>query len=331
MKTHLVPASSKREIEDAVEAAVYLLSGGYPVALPTETVYGLAGWATNQEAVLRIFNVKERPKFDPLIVHLPKTEWLEDVADIPARDRPLVMKLVEYFWPGPLTLVLPKKGVMPDVVTSGLPTVAVRMSSHPVFRAVVEAFGQPLAAPSANRFGRVSPTTARHVADELNNRIHLIVDGGPTTHGVESTIITLREDSVWILRSGPITADDLKPFAANVAVASRPALPNAPGQLKTHYAPKTPMKLLAPGALPKPDKKGRQGLLAWCSDEDGRGFSKIEILSRTGNMKEAAASLFAKLRLLDSAGLDVIVAESVPERGLGIAIMDRLRKAAGNG
>lgn len=331
MKTQIAPVHSQAQLADAVEAAGYLLGGGFPVALPTETVYGLAAWAISPDAVMRIFNVKERPKFDPLIVHLPTTEWLEDVAAIPPKDRPLVERLIKRFWPGPLTLVLPKKNVIPDLVTAGLGTVAVRMSSHPVFRKVIEVFGQPLAAPSANRFGRISPTTARDVAEELGGRIHLIVDGGPTTHGIESTVITLREESIWILRSGPITADDLLGYADEVAVASRSPLPNAPGQLKSHYAPATPLTLLRPGELPKADPKRRQGLLAWCSDEDGKGFSKIEILSRTGDMKEAAASLFSKLRSLDSAKLDQIVAESVPEEGLGIAIMDRLRKAAGHG
>jgi L-threonylcarbamoyladenylate synthase len=331
MITHHVIAGTQRQIDDAVEAAVYLLSGGFPVALPTETVYGLAAWATNADAVLRVFTVKDRPKFDPLIVHLPDAGWLDGVAAIPPRDRPLVDKLVRKFWPGPLTLVLPKKDLIPDVVTGGLETVAVRISSHPIFEAVVKAFGQPLAAPSANRFGRISPTTAQHVMEELGGKIHLVVDGGPTTHGVESTVITLRDENIWILRSGPITAQDLKPFAESVAVANRSALPNAPGQLKSHYAPQTPLKLLRPDERPVGDPKRRVGLLAWCSDDDARGFDAVEILSRNGDLRAAAASLFAKLRLLDSAGLELIVAEQVPEEGLGIAINDRLRKAAGHG
>ncbi len=281
--------------------------------------------------MLRVFNVKDRPSFDPLIVHLPDADWLDGVAAIPPRDRPLVDRLVKRFWPGPLTLVLPKKDLIPDVVTSGLETVAVRISAHPVFREVIQAFGQPLAAPSANRFGRISPTTARHVAEELGGKIHMIVDGGPTMHGVESTVITLREDSIWILRSGPVTAEELRPFAAHVSVANRSSLPNSPGQLKSHYAPTTPLKLLKQGVQPVADGAVRTGLLAWCSDDDTEGFSNVEILSRTGDLKAAAASLFAKLRRLDSAGLDLIVAEAVPEEGLGIAIMDRLRKAAGHG
>ena len=331
MITHRVIAQSPKQIEDAVESAVYLLGGGYPVALPTETVYGLAAWATNPDAVLRVFNVKDRPKFDPLIVHLPDASWLDGVAAIPKLDRPLVDRLVSKFWPGPLTLVLPKKDLIPDVVTGGLETVAVRISSHPIFQSVVQAFGQPLAAPSANRFGRISPTTAQHVMEELGGKIHLVVDGGATTHGVESTVITLRGENIWILRSGPVTAEDLRPFAEEVAVANRSALPNAPGQLKSHYAPTTPMKFLRPEERPAGDPKRRVGLLAWCSDDDARGFNPVEILSRTGDLREAAASLFSKMRLLDSAGLDLIVAEQVPEEGLGIAINDRLRKAAGRG
>lgn len=331
MKTHTVPTASPAQLHDAVESAVYLLSGSFPVALPTETVYGLAAWATEPEAVMRVFSVKERPKFDPLIVHLPDADWLESIAAIPLGDRRLVDKLVRKFWPGPLTLVLPKKDLIPDIVTAGLETVAVRISSHPVFQSVIQAFGQPLAAPSANRFGRISPTTARHVVEELSGKIHMVVDGGPATHGIESTVITLREENIWILRSGPITAEDLRPFAETVAVANRSALPNAPGQLKSHYAPKTPVKLLRPDERPVADPKRRTGLLAWCSDDDARGFNPVEILSRTGDLREAAATLFAKLRLLDSAELDLIVAEPVPEEGLGIAINDRLRKAAGHG
>jgi L-threonylcarbamoyladenylate synthase len=331
MKTQVAPAFSPRQIEDAVEAALYLLGGGFPVALPTETVYGLAASAMDPGAVLRIFQVKERPKFDPLIVHLPGVEWLDRVADVPPRDRPLIERLAGKFWPGPLTMVLPRKPSVPDAVTAGLDTVAVRISAHPVFKAVIDAFGKPLAAPSANRFGRISPTTARDVVEELGGKIHLVVDAGPSPHGVESTIVTQRRDSVWILRSGPVTADDLRRHASEVVIATRSALPNAPGQLKSHYAPRTKLKLLGTGERP-PVKPGvRTGLLAWRSAAGAKGLSKVEVLSPTGDMREAAAGLFSKLRLLDAAGLDLILAESIPEEGLGAAIMDRLRKASGNG
>ncbi len=331
MNTHRVQATAPRQIEDATESAVYLLRGGFPVALPTETVYGLAAWATNADAVMRVFSVKERPKFDPLIVHLPDVGWLDSVAQIPQAARALVDKLVKKFWPGPLTLVLPKKDLIPDVVTGGLLTVAVRISAHPVFQSVIQSFGQPLAAPSANRFGRISPTAAEHVVEELGGKIHLIVDGGPTLHGVESTVITLRENDIWILRSGPITAEDLQPFARSVTVANRTGMPNAPGQLKSHYAPATPLRLLRAGQHALGDARKSIGLLAWKSGEAAQGFKASEILSARGDLREAAATLFAKLRRLDAAGLEQIIAEPVPEEGLGIAINDRLRKAAGNG
>jgi L-threonylcarbamoyladenylate synthase len=327
MKTHLESTHTKADLAHAVESAVYLLSGGFPVALPTETVYGLAGWALNRDALFRIFTIKERPHFDPLIIHLPSAEWLDNLCAISPEDRPLVERLTAAFWPGPLTIVLPRKPVVPDLVTSGLPTVAVRMSAHPVFKEVIENFGQPLAAPSANRFGRVSPTLARHVVDELDGRIHLVVDAGPTQHGVESTIIAVRRDHAWILRNGPITAEELGRHA-NVAVATTGSTPVAPGQLKSHYAPSTPLKLLPPGEVPYLAAPGPIGLLAFCHSENTGHFQAVEVLSRQGDLREAATNLFNKLRLLDSMGLKQIVAESVPETGLGHAIMDRLRKAA---
>ena len=331
MKTQVAPTKTPAELTDATEAAVYLLSGGYPVALPTETVYGLAAWALNKEALLRVFQTKERPFFDPLITHLPSRGWLDQICEIPVEDRPLVDRLIERFWPGPLTIVLPRKPIVPDLVTSGLPTVAVRMSSHPVFRNIIERFDQPLAAPSANRFGRISPTDSSHVMEELGGKIHLIVDAGRTPHGVESTIISVRGKKIWILRNGPIAADDLRLFG-DVAVVSRPsAHPNAPGQLKSHYAPRTLLVLLPAEKSAFISKPKPWGLLAFQSGADAGPYQHIEVLSPRGDLREAAASLFAKLRHLDSLGLERIVAESPPDRGLGTAILDRLRKAAGHG
>ncbi len=329
MKTHIAHAQTRNDLEDTAEAAVYLLSGGFPVALPTETVYGLAAWALDTTSLTRIFQSKERPLFDPLIVHLPTLEWLDNLCAIPAADRRLVDKLVKQFWPGPLTIVLPRKPVVPDLAAAGLPTIAVRMSAHPIFAHIIEAFGQPLAAPSANRFGRISPTTARHVYDELNGRIPLIVDGGATRHGVESTIVTVRENRLWILRNGPITAEELGRYA-DVASASHGPRPTVPGQLKSHYAPATPFQLLPHGATPTAAGLGKVGLLSLCEQTEG-GFYHVEVLSEMGDLREAAANLFAKMRILDSMNLDLILAESLPEMGLGAAIMDRLQKAAGNG
>ena len=176
----------------ATEEAVNLLRAGEVVALPTETVYGLAGDALRAEAVVKIFEAKDRPRFDPLIVHLPDRTWLERVAKIPTQEKELVERLADAFWPGPLTIILPKQPMVPDIVTAGLDTVAVRLSAHPIFGEIIRQFGGPLAAPSANRFGRISPTTGQHVMEELGGRIPLIVDAGPTEHGLESTIVWVR-------------------------------------------------------------------------------------------------------------------------------------------
>src|SRR6266516_5256300 len=224
-------------------AAVELLRRGEIVALPTETVYGLAADALNPIAVAKIFEAKERPRFDPLIVHLPDRDWFEEIANVPAQDRQLILELASQFWPGSFTMVLPNRDIVPDIVIAGLGTVAVRISAHPVFSEIIQAFGAPLAAPSANRFGRVSPTTAQHVWDELNGRIHLIVDAGATTHGIESTIVTVYDGKIDILRRGPITAEQLSEFGTVDFVKSRDKV-SVPGQLPMHYAPKTRLRLI---------------------------------------------------------------------------------------
>ncbi len=325
MSTLLLPADPV-----TIAQAVDLLARGDVVALPTETVYGLAADALNANAVAKIFEAKERPFFDPLIVHLPDREWLDRLTQIPPDAASLVEKLCEKFWPGPLTLVLPRRPPVPDIVSAGLPTVAVRMSSHAVLRAVLDQFGKPLAAPSANRFGRISPTAAEHVMTELHGRIPLILDGGPTLHGVESTILAIDGGRMRILRNGPVTREDLAPFG-EVPDAARGEKPQAPGQLESHYAPRTPMQLVKSAAAFQPAPGQRCGLLAWSSPRTVAPFSKIEVLSERADLREAATRLFAAMRRLDEAGLDLIVAEEVPETGLGCAIMDRLRKAAARG
>ncbi|MEI6561094.1 MAG: L-threonylcarbamoyladenylate synthase [Verrucomicrobiota bacterium] len=322
MNTLLLSTDSPESLACAVAEACRFLGAGEPVALPTETVYGLAADALRPDAVLKIFEAKERPFFDPLIVHLPDLDWLERLAAIPADDTALVQRLTACFWPGPLTLVLPRRDLVPDMVASGLPTVALRMSAHPVFRAVVAAFGRPLAAPSANRFGRISPTAAAHVMSELAGRIPLVVEGGATAHGVESTIAAVAGGRIEILRSGPVTREELAEFA-EVTAPGVVAKPVAPGQLKSHYAPRTPLRLTE---HPQPVPGKRCGLLAWQSAAPG--FETVEILSANGDLREAATRLFAAMRRLDEAGLDLILAEPVPETGLGVAILDRLRKAA---
>jgi len=224
-------------------AAVELLRKGEVVALPTETVYGLAGSALNPLAVTKIFEAKERPRFDPLIIHLPNRKWIDRIADVPASDRQLICRLTDKFWPGPFSMVLPKREIVPDIVTAGLNTVAVRFSAHPVLAKIVDELDEPLAAPSANRFGRVSPTTAQHVSDELHGRIPLIVDAGPTEHGIESTIIAVRDARIAVLRRGPITNEQLSEFARIVSVTEAQGI-SAPGQLPSHYTPTTRLRLI---------------------------------------------------------------------------------------
>jgi L-threonylcarbamoyladenylate synthase len=312
-------------------AAVELLRKGNLVALPTETVYGLAANALNPIAVAKIFEAKERPRFDPLIVHLPNREWLERISRIPAGDRQLILKLADMFWPGPFTMVLPRRDIVPDIVTAGLDTVAVRLSAHRVFAEIVRELDEPLAAPSANRFGRVSPTTAQHVLDELAGRIPLIVDAGPTKHGIESTIVAVRDGRIAILRRGPIANEQLSEFANIVSVTVTQGI-SAPGQLPSHYAPTTPLRLIDNAEAFSPQKNERVGLLAWRGSssrlQSSQHFATVRNLSEAQDLREAAANLFRYLRELDVLGLDLIAAERVPSRGVGAAIMDRLERAA---
>jgi L-threonylcarbamoyladenylate synthase len=330
VKTEIVAAINDRRRQSATaatERAVEHLENGEPVALPTETVYGLAADALNPIAVAKIFEAKERPHFDPLIVHLPGYDWLDRVAAVPDNDRRLIEKLADRFWPGPLTIVLVKREIIPDIVTAGLDTVAVRISSHPVFGQIIRAFGRPLAAPSANRFGRVSPTTAQHVCDELDGRIPLIVDGGPAAHGIESTIVAVRDRKIQILRRGPVTTEQLSKFG-DIDTASPIGKVSVPGQFPTHYAPSTPLRLVNDAEVFSPQENQRVGLLAWNSAGSAKDFAIVRWLSERQDFREAAANLFCYLRELDQSDLDLIVAERVPLHGLGAAIMDRLQRAA---
>lgn len=299
--------------EGITEAAAALVAGGV-VALPTETVYGLAGRALESRALAEIFAVKARPLSDPLIVHVPDPAWLDRIA----APGVLARRLAEAFWPGPLTLVVPKKPCVPDLCTAGEPTVAIRMSAHPLFSAVLVRLGEPVAAPSANRFGRISPTTARHVLEELGDKISIILDGGPCVHGIESTIVHIREEVIHVLRQGPIPSSALAKFGQVSRVATGAA---APGMLKSHYAPRTPMQW----ADSKATVGGRVGLLAW--REARPGFAAVEILTPSGNPAMAAANLYAAMRRLDALDLDLILAERPPPSDLGDAILERLRKA----
>ena len=317
----------KTQVSTDRNSAVELLRQGAAVALPTETVYGLAADALNPIAVAKIFEAKGRPRFDPLIIHLPDPGWLEKVADPLEQDRRLVSSLAEKFWPGPFTMVLPKRDIIPEIVTAGLETVAVRISAHPIFSEIVSAFGKPLSAPSANRFGRISPTTAKHVLDELNGHIPLIIDAGPTTHGIESTIVAVHDGKIDILRRRPITSEQLSKFG-EVGIATVREKISVPGQLPSHYAPKTPLRIVDNLKSFTPMTNERCALLAWTSIEKDERFIAIRNLSRKQDLREAAANLFRYLRELDALDVDLIVAERVPGEGLGAAILDRLQRAS---
>jgi L-threonylcarbamoyladenylate synthase len=309
-------------------AAVELLRKGNVVALPTETVYGLASKALDPTAVVKIFEAKGRPRFNPLIVHLPNRESLGRIVDVATGERKLIDKLADNFWPGPFTMVLPKREIVPDIVTAGLNTVAVRLSAHRVFAGIVGELDEPLAAPSANRFGRISPTTARHVLDELDARIPLIIDGGRTEHGIESTVVAVRNSKIAILRRGPITREQLLPFAEVSSAMGTPTI-SSPGQLPSHYAPKTPLRLVDNPETLLLENGQRVALLAWNpAFQHLQAFAAVRILSDRADLREGAANLFRYLRELDALGLDLIVAERVPFQGLGAAIMDRLERAS---
>lgn len=298
------------------------------VAFPTETVYGLGCDALNPDAAAKVFEAKQRPQFDPLIVHIADRRQLDNVVRALTTT---ARRLIDQFWPGPLTLVLPKQPTIPDLVTSGLDTVAVRMPNHPVAHALIREAGTPIAAPSANPFGYVSPTTAQHVADGLGNAIDLILDGGPCPVGVESTIVSLIGPQAELLRPGSITLEQLSavigPLSRSSSVVDQPT---APGQLARHYATQTPVTILTSAKTrPTPANNERAGLLSFseASAADER-FAAVEVLSTTGDLREAARHLFAALRRLDAQGLDRIYVESCQEEGLGMAIMDRLRRCA---
>ncbi|MFM8884937.1 MAG: L-threonylcarbamoyladenylate synthase, partial [Chthoniobacterales bacterium] len=254
--------------------------------------------------------------------HVAGPEWIETLSPVSGRAEVLARKLANAFWPGPLTMVLPAKDLVPDLVRSGLPTVALRCSAHPVMAAVLEKLARPIAAPSANRFGRISPVTAAHVVEELGGRIPLVLDGGPCRHGLESTIVAVEDDKLVLLRPGPVTAEELQKFAPVERRAGGGDV-SAPGMLESHYAPRTPLRLW-PEGVPIPADAGQSGLLSFGAT--GPGFAKVEVLP--SEPADAAPLFFAALRRLDSSGLDRIYAREIPESGLGMAIMDRLRKAA---
>lgn len=294
------------------------------MAFPTETVYGLGADALNPVAVARIFEVKDRPQFDPLIVHIADLRQAEIlVLKFPEK----ALRLAEKFWPGPLTLVLDKSQMVPDIVTSSLPTVAIRVPNHPMALELIRESGRPIAAPSANPFGAVSPTTAEHVRRSLGEKIDMILDGGPCAVGVESTVLSFAGKELTLLRPGGVPLEEIQalvgPVIVNTSAAGKPL---APGQLENHYAPRTP--LLLDDSLESLPEGKKIGLLSFQKPRTSHDFKAVEILSEKGDLKEAAANLFAAVRRLDEMGLDLILAHPLPHEGLGRAINDRLYKAS---
>ncbi len=311
---------------ESLQRARQDLMKGQVVAIPTETVYGLAANAWDEQAVNQIFTLKKRPAYNPLIVHIGRKEQVEELAqNIPAR----AYQLMDAFWPGPLTLLLQKRESVADRITAGKPTVAIRMPHHRLTLALLQQLPFPLVAPSANRFNHISPTQAEHVRLSLGAKAPFILDGGPCTLGIESTIIGFREEKPVLHRWGALSREEIEKVAGPLTLHEMDEHDiRSPGQLKKHYAPHTPMEICPniPQRLSEGNTQGI-GLLLWTSRPDLDHQPQI-ILSPRGDVNEAAHHLFAALHRLDQMDLDLILAEAVPPTGIGQAINDRLRKAA---
>ncbi|MBV9150562.1 MAG: threonylcarbamoyl-AMP synthase [Alphaproteobacteria bacterium] len=315
MKSEMLPVTAA-----AIDQAARLLRTGELVAFPTETVYGLGGDATNDTAVARIFAAKGRPRFNPLIVHVPGLEEAEPLAEFDARAREAAL----HFWPGPLSLVLKRRASaeLSLLVSAGLDTVALRVPAHPVAQQLLRAVERPLAAPSANRSGRVSPTLAAHVAAELGSAVALVLDGGACPVGLESTILDLTGTVPVLLRPGGVSREELTAVFGGIELSAGGGdTPRAPGMLPSHYAPNLPLRLNVRDARP------REALLAFGANVPP-GFAEVLSLSYTGDLVEAAANLFSMMRQLDRPDFTAIAVMPIPEHGLGLAINDRLRRAA---
>lgn len=362
--TEILPTDTPDAMRQAIDRAVAVLASGDVVAMPTETVYGLAAEALSEGALEKIFEAKGRPTSDPLIIHLPTKDYLDEVCILPDDEEvaETIREMVAQLWPGPLTLLLPKRPCVPDLATAGLPTVAVRMSSHAVFRKVITALDRPLAAPSANLFGQITATSATAVMDELGGRIPLILDAGASHHGIESTIVKVvpgkKKPDIIVLRPGALTKEDLRPFGKVYfehdtytgggpkryiprtprpdpgAPKPTPKAVEAPGMLESHYAPKTPLRVLSDPSDFQPEDGKSYALISYRGVvDDGycelHEWDELMILSPgSGKMPEAAVRFYYVLREADLSGVDEIIAEPIPERAQGVALLDRLRRAA---
>ena len=314
------------QISSDISKAIELLNKEDVVAIPTETVYGLAGNIYSEKAIRKIFQVKQRPLFNPLIVHIPSIDHLEKIA----REFPVkAQKLAEAFWPGSLTLILPKRSNIPEIVTGGKDTVGVRIPNHPVTLSLLKQLSFPLAAPSANPYNRISPTSSDHVKAYFENTLPMVLEGGECKNGIESTIIGFENKEAILYRLGAISIEDIEKIIGKIQIRNTSeTTPNAPGMLAKHYAPRTKMYLLDDlDKFIENNKSKKIGILKFKENLNTASVEHIEILSKSGDLKEAASKLYSTLHKLDSLNLDLIVAERFPDVGLGKSINDRLERA----
>lgn len=314
------------EIGKDIAKAKAFLEEGKLVAIPTETVYGLAANALDASAVTRIFAAKNRPYFDPLIVHVPDVEGAKKyVEEIPAK----ALSLMKEFWPGPITFLLQKKSIIPDLVTSGLDRVGIRCPNHELTHELLKSLAFPLAAPSANPFGYVSPTKPAHVNEQLGDKIDYILDGGVCNIGIESTIVGFENNVAIVYRVGGLSVEKIELIIGNVEVrAQSVSNPQAPGQLQSHYAPQKKLKIGSISALLEENQGKKVGVLSFQKKYAFGSIEKQIVLSPAGDLNEAAQKLFSALRELDKSSVEIIFTEEVPDFGLGRAINDRLRRAS---
>lgn len=306
------------------QEAISILKKGDVIAFPTETVYGLGADALNPNAVKKIFEIKNRPLFNPLIVHIAEKK---DIEKLCTEINEKTKILINHFWPGPLTIIFKKSKIIPNIVTAESKNVAIRMPSHPVALKLIKKLKKPICAPSANLFKNLSPTTADHTNSQIGEKINLIIDGGKCDIGIESTILDLTTKTPCILRPGGITQEEIEKIIGKVHIKTTSKNPKSSGQLAHHYSPQTPFKILKKRKIIY-SKSIKMGLLTFKKiPKEKDNFQKIEILSKKGNLKEAAHNLFDCLYKLDKSNLDIIYAEPLPNTGLGKAIMNRLKKA----
>jgi L-threonylcarbamoyladenylate synthase len=310
-----------------ISIAKKLLDLGLAIGIPTETVYGLGANALNEEAVLSVFKIKERPSFDPLITHLKSKDDLHLYAKS-IDDR--IQILIDNFWPGPLTVLLPKKSIISDLVTSGSQLAAFRMPNHPICLSLLRSLDYPLVAPSANPFMYVSPTSAQHVQDHLGSKIQYVLDGGPCTIGLESTIVGVENGEITVFRNGGLPVEEIEKLIGKVKVKEESSSrPLAPGMLLHHYSPHIPLLRGDIKHLIELNKEKRIAVLSFCDDYSSYEYvENVIVLSPNKDLNEAAQKLFSSLRLLDKSDADLIITEEFPNHGLGMAINDRLKRAS---